>query len=118
MKYVTAQLLHDALLQLDTYSADKDNRIKGLFSVFVLKRLGVTVGETSALSIEDFNNVCWALLRVIQEGDPASLDGEKIYNPFGNDPIVKANWPRSTLWTRITTNKSWKGIVITDAGGF
>jgi hypothetical protein len=111
MKYVSPELLAKSLSALHDYSTTKGERLKGLFGVLVLKHQSVGHGAPKKLSVPDFDSVCLPYLRVVQQGDPAASYGEKLYNPFGDEPIVRDSWPRSTLYTRLPTNQYWNDIV-------
>jgi hypothetical protein len=111
MKYVSPELLAKSLSVLHDYSITKGERLKGLFGVLVLKHEGVGTGAPKKLSVPDFESVCFPFLKVVQQGDPAASYGEKLYNPFGDEPIVRDSWPRSTLYTRLPTNQYWNDIV-------
>src|SRR4051812_42463997 len=110
MKYVTRELLARSLKALSDYSSTKDEKIKALFGIFVLKRQGVEHDPPRNVSIDDFNSVCYSLLQVVRQGDPTASYGEKLYNPFSNAPLTRPSWPRGTLWTRLKTNRYWRGI--------
>jgi hypothetical protein len=118
MKYVTPELLARSLATLHDYSVSKDEKIKALFGVFVLKRQGVVHSPPRNVSIDDFNSVCYSVLQVVRAGDPTASYGEKLYNPFSDEPLTRLSWPRGTLWTRLKTNRYWREIVAEGATGW
>jgi hypothetical protein len=118
MRYVTPELLARSLKALSDYSSTKDEKIKALFGIFVLKRQGVEHAPPRNVSIDDFNSVCYSLLQVVRQGDPTASYGEKLYNPFSDAPLTRPSWPRGTLWTRLKTNRYWRGIIAEGVGGW
>lgn len=118
--FINANALAWAFARLSDWKSDRGPRgLQNLFRFFLLKRLGVPVGEpvnAPLLNSNQFRNVCRQFLQVsFQDDETASRTGQLPYylNPYTFQfykAVGSSDYAVGTMWTRCGTWKS-NGVI-------
>ena len=118
--YVTPELLSWVVGRIRSWGEDAPKRpTQNLFRFFLLKSLGVSVGDTAsarALETPDFSSACQRFLRVSWRGEETgALTGNRsrYFNPFtAKYPYIEgADYAIGTMWTRCETWRNSEQII-------
>jgi len=118
--FVTPELLSWATERLREWGQESPKRpTMNLFRFFLLKSLGVAVGDTATapiLETADFSGVCQRFLRVSWRGEETgALTGGKsrYYNPFTAKYLFVegSDYAIGTMWTRCETWRATEKII-------